>query len=137
MVHVNIDVNICVIIAVHSKTTRLSKSVDDGGMSVEGTIALDRTEADLAGSFEGFAVEDDFVDCAVVVMEACEGTDHAVGHGAVEACAFTGGNLVAEILHLLLGGASFALEAVLMASVLEAEYTGGVLLQMTLALLGC
>jgi hypothetical protein len=137
MVHVNVNINVSVIIAIHSKTTRLSKSVDDGGMGVEVTVALDGAEADLAGCFEGFTVEDYFVDGSVVIVEACEGADHAVGHGAIEACAFTSGDLVAKILHLLLGVAGFALEGVLMASIFEADYTGGVLLQTALVLSGC
>jgi hypothetical protein len=137
MVHVNIHINVSVVIAVHSKTTRLSKSVDDGGMSVKVAVALDGAEADLAGSFEGFAIEDDFVDGTVVVVEAGEGTDHAVCHWAVEARAFAGGDLVAEGLHLLLYGAGFALEGFLMASVFEADHTSGMLLEIALVLLKC
>ncbi|KAI6747956.1 hypothetical protein HG531_008498 [Fusarium graminearum] len=92
-------------------------------------------ESMTAGCFKSFAVEHDFVNGTVVIVETRKGTDHAIGHGAVEASAFTGGNLFTKSLHLLLRFLSLRLQGFLVYSILVADDTGRVFLKITLVLL--
>lgn len=134
MVHENLIVQVCSIIAVHSETTRLSEGVDDSGMSVEVATPLHATVTESTGRFESFAVEHDLVDGSVVVMEAGEWPDRAIHHWTVEPGCGLAGDSITQSLHLCFHISSGFLECLLQTVVFETDNAAGVFLKLLLTL---
>lgn len=134
MIHENLIVQICPIVAVHGESARLREGVNNSGMSVEVAAPLHAAVAESTRGFERVAVEDDLVDGSVVVMESGERSDGTIYHWAVEPGGGLAGNAVAKSLHLCFHFARGFLEGLLQAAVLEADKTAGVFLKFLLAL---
>jgi hypothetical protein len=134
MVHENLVVKVCAVIAVHGETAGLSKGVNNSGMRVILTPSLDSAVAETRRSLQSSAVENNLINRPVVVMEASERTDSAIHHGTVETGSCFTSDTIAQSLHLGFDFAGGILERLLETAVLESNHTAGMLLKFSLAL---
>lgn len=102
MVHEDLDIQVCPIVAVHRESARLRQGINDSRMSVVSAASLNTPEAKLAACLQRVTVQDDLIYGTVVVVKSRQGSYRAIYHRAVKTGSSPCDYAISERLHLLL-----------------------------------